>query len=151
MKEDWHPSALCSNMNSSSYECNLIIFNQYIAPYIKYTKIEDRDNRLYVYFTDSSAARFTYYGQDIWFFPKSTKTLMPFDSLKIGKDYFGFAFYPAGASGNRNSYFKGKGVEPYITVDWDGTKKGLYSSCNNAAKIIQLNGWLIPDDYPCLH
>ena len=46
-------------------------------------------------------------------------------------------------------YFKNLGVEPYVHSDWDGTEEGLYASCSNAAKIIQLNDWKIPDDYPC--
>ena len=42
-------------------------------------------------------------------------------------------------------------MEPYINGDWDDTtkgSKGLYSDSGNATKIIQLNNWKIPKDYP---
>ena len=147
MRTDWRPSALCASGTHNSYSCNLKVFNEYFKDYIKYTKLENKQDILYVYFTDGSAAYFTYFGQDITFFPKASKAEL--SNPKSGKDKFMFAFYPAGASGNRNLYFKNLGVEPYIHSDWDGTKEGLYVTCSNAAKIIQLNSWKIPDDYPC--
>lgn len=147
MRVDWRPSAFCSAGDKDNYSCTVKFFNEYLKNYIKYTKIENKDGILYVYFADGSAAYFTYYGQDIYFFPKGSKAELA--QLKTGKDKFMFAFYPAGASGKRNEYFKNLGVEPYIDANWDGTKEGLYNSCSNGAKIIQLNGWQMPDDYPC--
>ena len=65
-----------------------------------------------------------------------------------GKDHFYFALYSTGASGKRSEYFYNKGVEPYIEDIWDGTEEGLKAYPRNYAKIIQLNNWQIPDDYP---
>lgn len=149
MRVDWRPSALCEGADASRYSCTIKFFNMYLKNYIKYTKIENKDDRLYVYFDDGSVAYLAYYGQDISFFSKASKAKLPLAEQKTGKDKFLFAFYPAGAAGKRDVYFRNLGVEPYIEVDWDGTKEGLYNSCANAAKIIQLNGWQIPDDYPC--
>lgn len=39
-------------------------------------------------------------------------------------------------------------MEPYVSAAWDGTPEGLYDSSHNATKIIQLNNWKIPKDYP---
>ena len=49
-------------------------------------------------------------------------------------------------------------IEPYI-YGWDGTRDGLFdknhrgcykgcTSCNLCTKLIQLNSWKIPSDYP---
>lgn len=145
MRTDWQLPALCDYADSNSYSCNLKVFNEYFKDYIKYTKLENINNLLYVYFTDGSVVRFSYFGQDFLFYPKPSGITKG----KSGKDAFMFAFYPAGASGKRYQYFKNLGVEPYVHSDWDGTEEGLYASCSNAAKIIQLNDWKIPDDYPC--
>ena len=59
-----------------------------------------------------------------------------------------FAFYYHGANGLRNKYFLGKAIEPYIVDNWDGTREGLKANRKNYGKLIQLNGWKIPDDYP---
>lgn len=149
MRVDWNPTSFCSHAEAANYSCNVKFFNEYLKDYIKYTKIEKKYDRLYVYFADGSVVMFGYYGMDMKFYPKASKASLPLSSQVAGKDVFYFAFYPAGASGNRNKYFKNLGVEPYIDSDWDGTKEGLYNSCSNATKIIQLNGWQIPDDYPC--
>lgn len=149
MRVDWNPTSFCSPAEAAHYSCNVKFFNEYLKDYIKYTKIEKKYDRLYVYFADGSVVMFGYYGMDMKFYPKASKVSLPLSSQVAGKDFFYFAFYPDGASGNRNKYFKNLGVEPYIDSDWDGTKEGLYNSCVNATKIIQLNGWQIPDDYPC--
>lgn len=145
MRTDWKLVAECDYADRNSYSCNLKVFNEYFKDYIKYTKLENINNNLYVYFTDGSVVKLAYLCQDFYFYPKASgiKKDIP------GKDRFLFGFYPAGADGNRNQYFKNLGVEPYIHSDWDGTEEGLYVNCNNAAKIIQLNDWIIPDDYPC--
>ncbi len=48
-------------------------------------------------------------------------------------------------------------VEPYVFM-WDGTKEGLKkdtwacvkgcTNCGYCTKMIQMNDWKIPDDYP---
>ena len=72
----------------------------------------------------------------------------PLDNCNHGKDCFMFAFYYHGANGLRNKYFLGKAIEPYIVDNWDGTREGLKANRKNYGKLIQLNGWKIPDDYP---
>ncbi len=151
-KEYFDFSSFCDGLSKDSYECNLNVFNEYFAPYVKYTKIEKQDSKLVVYLADGSAYYTTYYGHDIYFLPKASKIVgkSSFSGLKLGKDMFFFAIYPGGASANRDEYFRNLGMEPYIIQEWDGTYQGLYSSCSNAAKILQLNNWEFPNDYPCL-
>lgn len=122
-------------------------YNKYLSKYIKTTKVEYSSDkqRLLIYFADGSLSALEYYGHDILYF--TSAKIYEKETFISGKDYFLFGFYPGGARGNRNLYFYNKGVEPYIPAEWDGTEQGLYGT-NSYSKIIQNNGWRIPDDYP---
>ena len=139
-------------------------YNTYLKDFLNVTQTEiatiKSENKpttsyLLLYFADGSAAAMGYAGSDYLYcttveYLKNTY-LNPTQSINHnneGRECFTFGFYPNGASGARNKYFKGKGVEPYLTATWDGTREGLKNNVGNYAKLIQLNGWKIPDDYP---
>ena len=141
----------CSSQYSES--CLRHFYNIYLKKYVKITNTEyilDSDNKnvgmLLLYFANGSGAKMGYSGRDYLFFPNAAK--MKKNNNQDGKDYFRFGLYPAGADGKRRTEFLNKGVEPYITSDWDGTREGLRKNKQNYTKLIQLNNWKIPDDYP---
>jgi prepilin-type N-terminal cleavage/methylation domain-containing protein len=128
-------------------------FDKYFQPYLKTTDIkevidDDGRGRLEVYFADGSVDRIGWYGRDHLYCINAKKLNSNYVS---GKDCFMFAFYPTSCDTSipADEFFCGKGVEPYIYESWDGTEEGLKDPGMNAwAKIIQFNGWKIPDDYP---
>lgn len=133
-----------NGFSQNSYECSELIFNKYLKKYIKTTGIKKCNGEfLCIYFADGSILRMTYYGHDYRYYLNS-KALT---AQKDGINHFFFALYPAGAQGLRSKYFINKGVEPYISSQWDGTYEGLKRD-KAYSKLIQINGWKIPDDYP---
>lgn len=145
-------------------------YNIYFKKYLNThrTGIESVDGRNYftIYFADGTAAKLTYMGHD-WYFCLNAKYLQDFNKWR-GSQCFMFGFYPvAGALSNSPSYsmknFRNKGIEPYVKdimtdetgnnmTDENGnfvhtTEKDLYSQ-KAWSKIIQLNNWQIPKDYP---
>ena len=79
---------------------------------------------------------------------------------QYGKNYFSFRFNPvlvAGQDKDKNKYSVKSTFEPYAW-NWDGTREGLLNPSNVMAcggrynnycgKLIQYEGWKIPDDYP---
>lgn len=140
----------CSDAEAASIECNKAIYEKYFKNHLKSTSYIDNPNeidRFAVALANGAIASFKYKCRDIGLYINKDAI----KNTRVGKNYFQFAFYSTGASGNRSKYFKGKGMEPYINGDWDGTtkgSKGLYSDSGNATKIIQLNNWKIPKDYP---
>ncbi len=128
-------------------------YNTYYKKYLKILKtdffINPYNNLQYMrfYFVDGSIALMGWYGADYWYCidPKST------DNPYIGKNCFAFALMPASEEKGqpRTKYFLNKGLEPYIVPNtWDGTREGLKQDSLNYTKLIQLNGWKIPEDYP---
>ena len=145
-------------------------YNIYFKKYLNThrTGIESVDGRNYftIYFADGTAARLNYMGHD-WYFCLNAKYLQDFNKWR-GSQSFLCGFYPvAGALSNSPSYsmknFRNKGIEPYVKdimtdetgnnmTDENGnfvhtTEKDLYSQ-KAWSKIIQLNNWQIPKDYP---
>ncbi|MBP3925547.1 type II secretion system protein [bacterium] len=140
----------------ASYDVNKKFFEKYLLKYLKVTKYEqcgDRlssnyggSNRVCVWLPDGTA--FTL-GMDI-----NGIDISVFPFGKVDKNIntpqrkrFGFNFRKS-----RTETQNIGGVEPY-TFKWDGTLEGLYEKCTNeshnfCAKLIQVNGWKIPDDYP---
>ena len=96
-----------------------------------------------VNFSNGSSAIMTYMCKDILFYPVGSLVKKPKSNKGniSDKDYFFFGFYASGASGNRNIYFKNKGVEPYVYSTWNGNEKDL-----PCLKRMQMNGWKFPDD-----
>lgn len=135
----------------NSEACVTYFYNKYLEKYIKTAKKKRYTNTpnkgLCVFFADGSAVIISYAGGDYWFYPKANKISDP-DS-KVGKDYFGFTMQAAGTSHTESrELVYNKGIEPYVAMSWDGTREGLINNHNNLTKLIQLNNWEIPDDYP---
>ena len=141
-------------------------FEKYLKPYIKYTKYEiTNDDDLYgqvlIYLEDGSLLRFN---SQVWhYIPVAEKVKLTENEIGrksanylgiFGIDYFRFLYSPTG-SGERYKYHYNKALEPYA-YDWDGNIGSLYTgnrySCDTSGvyctKLIQLNGWKIPKDYP---
>jgi len=138
-------------------------FDKYYAKYIKILKTEPIDDTLAIYFTDGSAAQMSYASKD-YTYCINAKDIVH-DALVYGSKCFFFGFYP---NTTEQPYtiqnYYGKGIEPYVPNyvrdetgahlrDENGkpvkfTEADLYTERLAAAKIIQNNGWKIPDDYP---
>lgn len=135
-------------------------FRKYIAPYIKYTKIEPYIDTFIIYFPDGTALRpsggttrdWTFYIGD----PYKCKDQEASPKIN-GRCSFAFAFYPASDSESWK-YNKDKGFEPFL-YNWDGTEEALYAGCsgispncgaygNFCTALIRYNNWKIPEDYP---
>ena len=133
-------------------------FNRYLAPYLKIVKVEEDDlGGVLVYFHDGSLARF--HASSTAFYPNASDYSgdLQNDIKKTGKKRFLFLF-----NHSSNSYFAyhhGKGMEPYMG-GWDGTRESLLNhqriGCSETVsnerafctKLIQMNNWKIPNDYP---
>lgn len=130
-------------------------FNTFLKNNLNYLKTDSVNNRVNIYFVNSSACIFYAYNNKIiifTFFPDSKN----FENRIKGKTYFSFLFAP----NESNKFHKNLGVEPY-KLSWDGNFSKLYSAnslgCNKnnpnndreyCTAIIQLNGWKIPKEYP---
>ena len=130
-------------------------YNKYLDKYIKSVKTEklnhtNGNNYVNVYFSDGSLLRLWSAGLD--FMPESKNFTRCKDNIQCcGKKYFPFQFYTV------NDKEIVKGVQPYID-NWSGNiedltngKYACSTASNNPAfctKVIQINGWKIPKDYP---
>ena len=143
-----------THSTSSAYSEETLrnFYNTYLNNYLKVLKTEYTEsvydgatrNALRVYFLNGSAVDIRYGGSDYIFYPEANNTK---DEHCECKSCFFFGLYPNGAVGERDNHFLNKGVEPYLSYEWDGTYESLIE-LKQCAKIIQLNGWKIPDDYP---
>ena len=134
-------------------------FNMYLKDYIKVLETKKIRTAFYVYFADGSAVRISYGGKD-WTYCVNAKDVDKDDlDPYLGTRCFLFGFYPMGVC-SEGSYgyknFHNRAVEPYVAcliTDEDGnisntTINDLYKKRTLYTKIIQLNGWKIPKDYP---
>lgn len=131
-------------------------FNKYLKPYLNYTKIQtDSAGKIMIYFSDGSLCLLS--ATAIKVYPNA-KDYRDYESSESGSlqnpweisgiKYFTFFYYPD------------KGIEPYLLSSWDGTEDELYNNASigcrkevtneraYCTKIIQMNGWKIPKDYP---
>ncbi len=152
----------------------LIWFEKYFKPYLKYNyvttdKIFDTTSTIIVYFSDGSLCKMSSGSFQFW--PNASDYSLPVydeenDSYRnpresSGIKYFTFHFWPYEKykdDVNWKYHYK-KGLEPYLQ-GWDGTVENLKNDnaigCKEAVsnerayctKLIQMNGWKIPDDYP---
>lgn len=154
-KEDWWLVLPDGCSNTGSEACLTNLFNKYFKNYLAYSKVEYKAKTtnvnfgaLYIYFNNGSVIVNSYKAKD-WIFFVDAKML---DKPAVaGKDYFQFGFYPDEDAASRlgarkNNWYK-KGVEPYITWNWDGTTEGLLKT-KDYAKYLQMHEWKIPDNYP---
>ena len=153
-KKDWqlyYLNAPECTADTHSKECLRLVYDKYFKKYLKTTKAKwiDSSSSFVVYFADGSVARLGYGGRDWLFCINDRITKGGHWSNAVGEKCFMFGFYP---TFKRNlpadEYLYNKGVEPFIRNDWDGTYEGLKTHPYNYTKLIQLNNWEIPDDYP---
>lgn len=151
---------------SATYDDCLDWFNTYLAKYLKYSKIKQNNTSLLVYLFDGSILKIRNYIYDMSYYINADAIA---NSI-LGKNTFLFRFQPYQTSTLkwdiiRTSYTINPGFEPNMYC-WNGTyegakydsvspnsnKYGCYDTGNAAGslctKLIQLNGWKIPEDYP---
>lgn len=136
----------------------LVWFNKYLAKYIKTTKVEElednKEGKILVQFLNGSIMLMD---SNSWlFYPNGNDFKGEVDKIKdSGKKYFTFLFVPK----TTFPYHKDKLLEPYM-YSWDGTREMLLKDnsigCKEevlnerayCTKLIQMNNWKIPKDYP---
>ena len=138
------------------------IFNKYFGKHLKYTSIkpyEKAQESVLVYFADGTILSITNFVRDMYVYINGKALENP----KFGINVFWFRFAP-GTIDNHvdntaeiNKYHLAKGFEPYAWA-WDGKMDSLYENnrynlgCTQSGryctKLIQMNGWKIPKDYP---
>lgn len=137
-------------------------FDKYLKPYLNV--VDEKvsvDGRVLVTFSDGSFAAISS-NSIIYYINKKYYNEILYDNgsgkvdyTYVGTQLFFFAMWPTWKAA---TYHYGKGIEPYANVQtsidafenasWGGCYeasdyKGMYCS-----KLIQLNGWKIPKDYP---
>ena len=131
-------------------------FETYLGKYLNYSKIEPAasNSAILIYFNDGSVVRWQCYLYDFHFYT-SQKAI---NNHINGINAFMFRFMPnllSTANPDDNKYTIKNTIEPYANY-WDGDIKSLYEghsfSCSRngafCTKLIQVNGWKIPKDYP---
>ena len=149
-----------SSTTSATYQDVLEWYNKYLANYIKASKIEKAQNSedLLLYFPDGSVLVIKRYLYDMHYFTDYKAV----DNPVNGVSYFAFRFQPKYLDESQINnpdlkYAINSGFETYSNA-WDGTVEGtkyakygygcFEQGAASCAKLIQLNGWKIPDDYP---
>ncbi len=144
--------------SSTPYSDVLAWYNKYLAPYLKVTKVEQEEDteNLLIYLLDGSIVKIENIIYDWHLYTNKTAIKTP----KVGVSHFMFRFQPKLTEAQVDDDRFANVLSPTINsygYCWDGTYEGAkYSSCNNGcyqtsalcAKLIHLNGWKIPNDYP---
>ena len=144
-KDTWWQNFSCSG-GAYSEKCLQDFFDKYYKNVLKYTKIEYSPSSLNIFLPNGSVVRMGYIGHD-YVLVLSEKEM---NNKILGKNCFLFGFYPNGAGHGeaRNLNFKNKGIEPYVHENWTGEYNNLWINSLSYAKILQLNNWKIPNNYP---
>ncbi len=137
-------------------------FDKYLKPYMNIADERVNGNgNVVIYYPDGSLALFAGTGIIYYLNKKDYIEMVKEDGTvqikqpEIGARTFSFFFAP-----NRKELIGhyNKGIEPY-TYGWDGTIENLYNGYYGCykentnlkaycTKLIQMNGWKIPKDYP---
>ena len=148
-----------SGAPTATYDNLVDWYNQYLAKYLKATKLEknEENDGLLVYLPDGSVLNIPTYIYDMDYIINSN--CLKDNSCEAGVDSFRFRFSPSASV--MTSETGKKTVLPYFetySYRWDGTLEGAKHASGNygcydgkralCAKLIQVNGWKIPDDYP---
>ncbi len=144
-KDTWWQNFSCSG-GAYSEKCLQDFFDKYYKNVLKYTKIEYSTSSLNIFLPNGSIVEMGYIGHD-YVLALSEKEM---NNKILGKNCFLFGFYPNGAGHGeaRNLNFKNKGIEPYVHANWTGEYNNLWINSQSYAKILQLNNWKIPNNYP---
>lgn len=147
-----------NNPQTQTYQANLEFLQKYFLPYLKITEIKKCNNN-YACVTLANGSMFSYGFDNFTFYPQKKIYEEP-QKQSQGKNCFAFIIVPEGHNfGDTN----GKGVQPYVG-SWNGDYNSLLThstygcngnkiACGNnknkyCTKIIQMNGWEIPKNYP---
>ncbi len=141
-------------------------FRKYLAPYLKYEKIEFKNNTITVYFNDGSIMQSGISTTRDWYFytmdvDKCSK-LQNNQGKLYGACRFVFNFVPDRKDSRYFYCIYNKGMEPsnyQCITDDEQLKEGCYNNTlltdDNTVEgsvyctaLIQKNNWNIPDDYP---
>ena len=154
MVDNGDPDGWLERNHNYSYPETVEFMNTYFLPYMKYIKTEpsSSQNGIRVILLDGSYFSFsvTQDGGDIGYFINGKREINP-------RNYFQYQFTKKKDIGT-NDVNSASYIEPYI-FRWNGSvnhlkngntwacKKGC-TNCGYCTKLIQLNGWKIPKDYP---
>ena len=151
-----------SSVGYGSYENNVEWFNKYLSPYLKHEEIFDCTNvssgsypYMCVRMTNNTLFAFNIDGNglDVTFYPFGKPVPL---AEKNRKNTFKFQFHKPSAVEGTMDRKSMNYIEAY-TFNWDGDinslKTGNDLSCYSGGghlctKLIQLNNWKFPDDYP---
>jgi len=138
-----------SSTTTATYDDILAWYKKYLGNYLKVSKLEQQPDteNLLIYFNDGSVLRIANYIYDMLFFTEAKYVSL--GTSNWGVNAFAFRIFPYknGKNDTSDPLF-----QPYI-YDWDGTTESIKNKCYSASKgsctkLIQLNGWKIPKDYP---
>ena len=141
-------------------------FNKYLGPYLKHSKVEKHvlnytnqeggdvsDERMLVYLFDGSILSL----QTINTYDAGLFVSNNIENPVTGKDEFAFRF---SSNNGANLFFEPYSPSPSYFDGFDGSiesaknaqRYGCYQETRMlCTKLIQLNGWKIPEDYPYIH
>jgi len=149
-----------------SYNGNVTWLMTYLLPYVNYVEYSNcgdtnsfRTNAVCVRLANGTLFEFVSGtdGGDILFFPDGQFFNSTNKSQRLQRKFFAFQFAKKLAS-NQNTISQTGFIEPYVFT-WNGTRNGLINDsqygCKNGSKgpwfctkMLELNGWKIPNDYP---
>ena len=134
-------------------------FNKYLSNFIVIKRKADIDGRILYYLSDGSAFQFGIKGnaslRDIYFYPGNPERCSGTDKDMVGRCVFKFQYLP----NNKDKNFYNKGLVPF-SASWDietldylkyNSERGCYADTpfkSYCTRVIQLNNWTIPKDYP---
>ena len=146
-----------------TYEENVEFLNQYIFPYMKHLGYNNcKENNVCVKLIDGGLMTFKVdsNGGDIsyWTDTKKAEEYYKNNNIKNKPRYYFIFQFAKFADWTHEGINAKEFVEPY-TFNWDGTDEGLVENhllgckkgcyyCAFCTKMIQLNSWEIPKDYP---
>ena len=148
-----------------SYNEEVEFLKQYIFPYMKhlgYYNCTKTQTTICIYLIDGGLMTFSIdiNGGDIGYWTDAKKFNDNRQSKKVNIPRYHFSFQFAkykGFGSNARQVLSTNFVDPYVLM-WDGTKEGLKkniwacvkgcTNCGYCTKMIQVNDWKIPDDYP---
>jgi len=160
--ETWTNFGISQN-NTATYDDVLEWCNKYILPYMRVNQVKKSPDSegILLYLADGSLLSIASHLYDVSYVINANDL----NNLKSGVNHFMFRLgisidYSSYTNPDLIKYVKEvKGFEPYVFA-WDGTLDGakystispLYGCYQDyralCAKLIQLNGWKIPKDYP---
>lgn len=163
------PEGWVTSKKTYTYDENIEFLKTYFLPYMKNLGYEDCTGssgpRVCIYLMDGGIMSFRIDGNggDISYFTNidKEKVLNYYKNNVpiLNRQRYGFTFQFAKFGKNQDEILSQNFVEPYIYV-WQGSREelldkghnfGCYKGCTMCAyctKLIQLNSWKIPKDYP---